>query len=494
MNDAVVYARVSSKDQEREGFSIPAQQKLLREYALRNGFEIVREFVDIETAKTAGRSQFNEMVKFLTRTPSCRILIVEKTDRLYRNFRDHVTLEDLDLEIHLPKEGQVIDKNSKSQAKLMHGIQLVMARNYVENLREEVRKGMREKAEQGIYPSRPPLGYRNNKTERTIEIDTRNAPIAKRIFELYASRNHSLSTVRKTIAAEFGRTFAIGYLAKLLKNRFYAGEFAWDGKVYKGTHAVIFSRDTFDEVQQVFHGLNRPKQKKRRFAFSGLLHCAYDGCTVTSEIKKNRYIYYHCTGHRGKCALPNFREEDLANRMGQILKDLHIPDQVLTALEKSLLSDGQRRATDLANERSQLTQRLNEIRRRQEIVYSDKLDGKITPEFWEARSEELNQLERNAMSSLSGLAHIQPETQLRGAKILELANQAYFLYVKQTPEEQAKLLRLVLSNCSVDAATVYPIYRKPFDVIFQHGKTEGWCARRESNPQPLASKANALSS
>jgi site-specific DNA recombinase len=72
---------------------------------------------------------------------------VEKTDRLYRNFRDCVTLEDLDLEIHLPKEGQVICKDSKSQAKLMHGIQVVMARNYIENLKEEVRKGMREKAE-----------------------------------------------------------------------------------------------------------------------------------------------------------------------------------------------------------------------------------------------------------------------------------------------------------------------------------------------------------
>ena len=57
--------------------------------------------------------------------------------------------EDLDVEIHLPKEGQIISKDSKSQAKLVHGIQLVIARNYIENLRDEVRKGMREKAAQG---------------------------------------------------------------------------------------------------------------------------------------------------------------------------------------------------------------------------------------------------------------------------------------------------------------------------------------------------------
>lgn len=174
MRQAVLYARVSSKDQEREGFSIPAQLKFLREYAQTHELNVLREFVDVETAKATGRKQFGEMVRFLRDHKACRIVLVEKTDRLYRNFRDCVTLEDLDVEIHLPKEGQqIISKDSKSQAKLVHGIQLVIARNYIENLRDEVRKGMREKAAQGIYPSRPPLGYRNNKLLRTIEDELR---------------------------------------------------------------------------------------------------------------------------------------------------------------------------------------------------------------------------------------------------------------------------------------------------------------------------------
>src|SRR6267378_8077021 len=205
MREAVLYARVSSKDQEREGYSIPAQLKLLREYAQRNEFKIVREFLDVETAKVAGRKQFGEMLIFFPKNPACRVLIVEKTDRLYRNFRDCVTLEDLDVEIHLPKEGQISSKDSKSQAKLVHGIQLVIARNYVENLRDEVRKGMREKAAQGIYPSRPPLGYRNNKLLRTIEVDHDNAPIAQRMFELYATGTHSLASLRGFLKAEYGK-------------------------------------------------------------------------------------------------------------------------------------------------------------------------------------------------------------------------------------------------------------------------------------------------
>src|ERR1051325_3421603 len=92
---AVVYARVSSKDQERDGFSIPAQRKILNEYALAKALTVVREFKEAETAKEAGRSAFMEMVAFLKATPSCRIILVEKTDRLYRNFRDLLTVEDL---------------------------------------------------------------------------------------------------------------------------------------------------------------------------------------------------------------------------------------------------------------------------------------------------------------------------------------------------------------------------------------------------------------
>src|SRR2546426_2806402 len=146
MKKAVLYARVSSKEQEREGFSIPAQLKLLREYASRNEFQLVMEFVDIETTKSPGRQNFVEMARFFAgnKERDCRVILVEKTDRLYRNFRDAVTLEDLDLEIHLVKEGQIISKDAKSQAKLIHGMQLVLARNYIENLREEVKKGRSE--------------------------------------------------------------------------------------------------------------------------------------------------------------------------------------------------------------------------------------------------------------------------------------------------------------------------------------------------------------
>lgn len=145
----VIYARVSSKEQEREGFSIPAQLKLLRDYAKKKGFEIVEEYSDAETAKKAGRTNYNAMLAFLKANTEIRTVLVEKTDRLYRNFKDYVTLEDYDLEVHLVKEGSIISKNSKSHDKFIHGIKVLMAKNYIDNLSEEISKGLKEAVEEG---------------------------------------------------------------------------------------------------------------------------------------------------------------------------------------------------------------------------------------------------------------------------------------------------------------------------------------------------------
>src|ERR1035441_1075717 len=139
---AVLYARVSSRERREEGYSIEAQVKLLRAAASKEGFEILHEFIEVESAKAAGRKKFAEMVAFFKRNRSCRVLLVEKTDRLYRNYRDALTLEDLDIKIYFVKESGWLSKDSKSQEKLMHDIRLAMARNYSENLREEVKKGM----------------------------------------------------------------------------------------------------------------------------------------------------------------------------------------------------------------------------------------------------------------------------------------------------------------------------------------------------------------
>ncbi len=245
---AVVYARVSSKEQEKEGFSIPAQLKLLKDYAAQEGLSVVKEYVDVETAKQTGRASFGEMVVFLKASPRVRIILVEKTDRLYRNLKDWVMLDELDVEIHLVKEGAVLSRDSRSSEKFMHGIKVLMAKNYIDNLSEETRKGMLEKAEQGIWPSAAPLGYRNTdgaNGKRVIEPDPDVAPQIMKLFEWYATGGLALRDLaRKARAAGFsyrksGKSVPTSTVHKILRNRLYMGEFEWNGRLYQGSHQPL---------------------------------------------------------------------------------------------------------------------------------------------------------------------------------------------------------------------------------------------------------------
>jgi Resolvase, N terminal domain len=129
------------------------------------------------------------MAAYLKAHPSVRVMLVEKTDRLYRNLKDWVTVDELDVEMHFPKEGVVLSRESRSSEKFMHGIKVLMAKNYIDNLSEEARKGMQEKAEQGIWPTKCPLGYRNvtgADGKKVIATDPALAPLIAKLFEWYA--------------------------------------------------------------------------------------------------------------------------------------------------------------------------------------------------------------------------------------------------------------------------------------------------------------------
>ncbi|MEA1980848.1 MAG: recombinase family protein, partial [candidate division Zixibacteria bacterium] len=293
----VIYARVSSKEQEKEGFSIPSQLKLLRKYATDTKYSIEKEFIDVETAKVIGRTGFSKMLSHLYKYPKKKVILVEKTDRLYRNIRDWVTLDELDVEIHFVKENFILSSDSKSSEKFLHGIKVLMAKNYIDNLSEEVKKGQIEKAEQGEYPSRAPIGYINNKETHRIEPDPHKGQFIHRLFEWYASGNYSLNglAIKAKESGLFSRNSMIINKAgvhRILKNPIYFGEFIWKGKKYFGKHTPIISKKLYDKVQEVFKLANHPKETKRKLVLAGLIKCGKCGCSMTPEVKKGKYVYY----------------------------------------------------------------------------------------------------------------------------------------------------------------------------------------------------------
>ncbi len=490
---AVLYARVSSREQREEGFSIEAQVKLLRAAASREGLEIAREFIEVESAKAAGRKEFIEMVNYLKRNRSCRILLVEKTDRLYRNFRDAVTLEDLDIRIHFVKENETLSKDAKSQTKLMQDIRLAMARNYSENLREEVKKGMGEKASQGTYPGRAPFGYRNNAATRTIEIHPEKSAIARRVFELYASGRFSLLSLSKELRHVWGTCISKTNLHKMLTNPFYIGRFNWSGQTYQGTQPLFIGPDLYARAQAVLHGHNKPKYGKQDIAFRGMLKCAHDSCTITGELKKQKYVYYRCTGHRGPCALPRFREQEIAEKFAHVLEDVSLPEEVVQRIGASLQRVHVQARSQAAQERARLQHALEALHGHMDAAYTDKLDGKITEDFWQRKQTDWQTEELALKSRIEGQEKDKTgERLLNVQRILELAQNAHSIYLTREPAEQAELLKKVLLNCSIDAVSLYPTYKKPFDLIVKRAKCKEWSGREDLNLRPPGPEPGAL--
>ncbi len=216
------------------------------------------------------------MLKFCSEH-NIKNILVEKTDRIYRNFKDYVILEDYDLNLHLVKEGQIISKDSSSHEKFIHGIKVLMAKNYIDNLSEEIRKGLDEKVSQGYYPSKAPVGYKNTRVNgrALIQIDEEKAPFIKRLFELYAS-GLSASQVRKILYEEGlyhnTKPYAKTRLIQILHDCFYIGKFLYKGVVYDGVHEPIISVELYNKVQKMFNQ-SKARTHDVEFPYTGIIKC-----------------------------------------------------------------------------------------------------------------------------------------------------------------------------------------------------------------------------
>lgn len=505
---AVIYARVSSKDQEKEGYSIPAQLELLRGYAGANGYTIAQEFIDVETAKAAGRTGFGEMIALLKKTRSCRVVLVEKTDRLYRNLKDWLLIDELGLEIHFVKENVVLSPDSRSSEKFMHGIKVLMAKNYIDNLSEEVRKGLHQKAREGMWPSFAPLGYTNIEGphgKKVIVPDPELAPVIARMFERYATGKYSLKEIGKLARADglvyrkSGNPVPISTIHKILRKRAYTGDYDYNGVTYHGSYEPIVSRELWDEVQAVLdrRHLKRPKKRTHEFAFSGLITCGHCGCAMVGEVKKGRYVYYHCTGYKGRCPEPYTREEVLEKAFTRLLEGISFSEEVLGWVTRALRDShkDEKKFHDEAIARLQREHR--RIQDRIDAMYLDKLDGRIDTNFFDRKAAEFRAEQCRLMRDIEAHRTANRSYIEEGVRLLELAQRAHRLFESQPPTEKRKLLDFVLSNCTWKAGELKAEYRKPFDVLAlavaadrnssggnggQPGDFGNWLGGRDSNP------------
>lgn len=159
-------------------------------------------------------------------------------------------------------------------------------------------------------------------------------------------------------------------LQKIFRKRIYMGDFDYAGATYKGVHQALVSREVWERVQAI---LDRRQEKKRReakhdFAYSGMLRCGHCGCSLVGEVKKGRYVYYHCTGYRGKCAEPYTREEALEREFAGGLRELIIDPAIMRWLEADLVGSDETERAARARALRRLQAELERCQARLEVI------------------------------------------------------------------------------------------------------------------------------
>ncbi len=382
-----------------------------------------------------------------------KTILVEKTDRLYRNLKDYVLVDEIsEVAIHFVKEGTILSETSKSQDKFMHGIRVLMAKNYIDNLSEEIKKGLNEKAEQGYCPTKAPFGYKNlilASKKRIIVVDPETAPYIKQAYALYATGRYTYASVARELTENGfrpnGHRCTEKNIERILNNPFYIGAFKYRGKLYpNGQHEPIISKDVYFIVQRLLALKYPTKPVKHDFAYNGLIKCSKCGCMLTGEIKKGKYIYYHCTNSKKlDKSKPSIREDRIEDKLLEFLNQLTMPESEFIRLKdvvKSFINQG---CEYIEQTTAEMKRRIDVLNRRLSKLYDDRMDGIITEDFYFEKRDiwqkELDELLFSFEKTVSSNRTLIDDANL----IIELSKDAKSLFLRQTPKEKAELVKLL---------------------------------------------------
>ena len=479
-NKAILYCRVSSREQEDTGYSLDAQEKSLKEYADKKELKIDKIYKISESASGKQiRKTFNEMLNYAEKN-KVSIILCEKIDRLTRNLRDAAIvndwlLADKERAVHFVKENFIVNQNTKAHENLVWDMKVAIARFYTNNLGEEVKKGQKEKIAQGQLPTKPPLGYKTigDKGHKIHIPDEALAPLVKKMFELYSSGNYSLKALievmhREGLRSRDGNRVSKSRIHKYLSDPFYYGKMRWKNEIYNGDHEPLITQDLFDMVQgKLTRQLKAPQFKTHHPVFKAKVMCEECGGTISWYMTKGHW-YGNCN-HYKKCSQHGcVRQERVEEQLFPYFDTIAPKNsRILQWLEKALKESHADEITYNERKKGKYNQIIGVADRRIEMAYRDKLDGRMPSELCEKVMNEAMKDKDDAQRALVRLSSGRREYYEAGYAIHELACKAKEIYMspKATIEDKRLLLSYVFSNLTLNADKIRPNYTFAFDFL-----------------------------
>lgn len=491
MPKALLYVRVSSKEQGQEGYSLDAQEKLGHDYALRKDFSLAKVWKVSESAWRSERVAFNQLIEYAKRHEEIGHIIFDVTDRMTRNDFDKLKIYTLIKEygktVHFSRTGKVFDRNSGSEDEFMFDIEVAVAKKMSNDISRKTKMGMLEKAEQGFYPSVAPVGYKNNLLTHLIEVDAERAVFIRKAFAMMASGSYSLSVIAEALFKEGfrgkkGHKVGKSAVEIILKNPVYYGAFRWRGQLRSGSHTPLVTKDLFDKAQATMRGKGRPHLSRCGYAFNNLLTCGKCGCKVSGEIKKGRFVYYHCTFSKGRHEGWGYVPENrVAALFESSIKAVTLDEEMVDWLKDALRESARSGQAMRENRLGSLQKDLAKAEQRLSRLYDARFDGEMDEEAFKLKEVEYRASIAEIKTITAGLNRVNPSFYEDAERTLELSKRLYPTYVKANYEEKAEILKYLASNYTLLDASVSPQWRKPFDLMAKGLSRLEWLPGQDSN-------------
>lgn len=414
MRQYVIYARKSSESEERQALSIPSQIEELQKLATRERIRVARVFEEAQSAKEPGRPVFGKLMAEVNRGRVAGILCW-KPDRLSRNAIDAGQLVNAMDRGHLASvitSGRTF--RAGSDDKFFLGLEFSIGKKYVDDLSDNVKRGMRRKLEMGWFPHRPPVGWYNEPRLRTIVKDPDVFPVVRRMWDLVLARVPPKEVLRiatedwgfrmRQTLRQGARPMSLSSMYAMLHNPFYAGLIRSGSTVEQGSHEAMVTREEFDEVQAILGRELKSAPQRHVFPLAGILRCGSCGGFVGGTVhrKKNglRFAYYRCTHRQAgrRCYEPHVRAEDVERQFSQFVAQFETTPELLdlarsriqemAEAETGHAREAARRRRDAIAEKERILQNLVSLRARDLVRDEEYIAerGKVLSELQELRA------------------------------------------------------------------------------------------------------------
>ncbi|TWU08871.1 hypothetical protein CA54_41100 [Symmachiella macrocystis] len=481
-NRYVGFVRVSSREQEREGFSLSVQEDGLRNHAERRGGVLVKLFRVAETASRHDeRTTFRKFIKYVKQhAAGLDGVLFYKIDRAARNLFDYVELERLESEHGVPFESVTQPSDNSPSGRMFRRSLATMASFQTEQQSLDVRDGLAKRVEEGLFPSRAPYGYKNVRKNKRglIETDESAAMNVQRIFELFTQ--HAVG-VEKIVDQLFDEghfyspshpRFSESKVYGILHDESYLGKIRFRDDWHPGTHGPLVTQAMFDTAQALLG--NKTYRSHQMVYASELIRCGHCGRPITGEPKTKEtstgmktYSYYRCSRYsRGQHPRIRLTEKILDTQILAFLERLDdrfsvMGDWMSSLLESKLGVSIQRNHV----REKELKRQLANCEQRSESLCNKWIDGKIDDERYELKRTEIDQQIDILQSQLD-----EQRTQITAAKELSKdAGRVFRIIIDRWPtatyQFKRRVLESVFERFKLDSQTLALCDETPFELL-----------------------------